>query len=117
MVVKHCKELFFLNDQTTFFFFFFWNYENDVNDKNYQGTRSHKEVGSKTKGEIEVFLKCVNLMQPINYAQQDIISFYTHCHDIAIIICNSWPIVIEANKEIQISMKLLLRNSLNFTNK
>jgi hypothetical protein len=73
------------------------NCENDVNDEKYQDTRLHKGGGRKTKEEIEVF-KCVNLMQPINYAQQDIIAFYTHCHDIAIIICNSWPIVIEAKQ-------------------
>jgi hypothetical protein len=57
------------------------NCENDVNDEKYQDTRLHKGGGRKTKEEIEVF-KCVNLMQPINYAQQDkiVIAKYFEFH-------------------------------------
>ncbi len=43
--------------------------------------------------------KCVNLMESINHAQQDTITFCMHCHDIAIIVCNLWPIVIETKQQ------------------
>jgi hypothetical protein len=38
-------------------------------------------------------------MEAINHAQQDTIAFRTHCHDIAIVVCNLWPIVIEAEQQ------------------
>jgi hypothetical protein len=34
-------------------------------------------------------------MEAINHAQQDTITFVTNCHDIVIIVCNLWSIMIE----------------------
>jgi len=61
-----------------------------------------RRLEKKTKVKMEVVdcvQKCVNLMEAINHAQQDTIAFRTHCHDIAIVVCNLWPIVIEAEKQ------------------
>lgn len=42
--------------------------------------------------------KCVNLMEATNDAQQETRAFRSHCHDVAEIVCNLWPTVVEAEK-------------------
>jgi hypothetical protein len=54
-------------------------------------TKLHEEVGKWEEMEV---IECVNLMEAINHAQQNTITFFIDCHAIVIIVCNLWPIMI-----------------------